>query len=316
MKNINDKEQNEWLNKDTNSQEPKIRELQPLVSVIVPSYNHSKYILTCIESILNQTYKNIEIIVIDDGSSDDSLGLLLEFNKSNKFRLITQENIGLAATLNRGISEFARGDFISICASDDYWRVDKIEKLLDYLTRNPEVPLCYSRTMFVDENDRHLESHTRSANKWLKGGHIFMEIITQKIHFLPGMVRTKVYDEFGLYDKIIWTEDFHLNLKVSKKYKIGFVDEFLNYYRYPAEYSSKLRSIRVPMAHKKCIDEYKSDNNFKLAMREWNFRNFVWFCGNKEQKRFALHGMLNCLSFIYRKQFVTSFLRLIFQWKR
>lgn len=286
----------------------------PLVSVIVPSYNHSKYLRTCIESILNQSYKHIELIVIDDGSSDDSFNILLDLNKTNQFKLVRQENRGLAATLNRGVSELATGEFISICASDDYWHFDKIEKLVNFLRENPSFPMCFSRTTFVDENGVPLNSITKSINKRLRGGRIFKEILTQHFHFLPGMVRSDIYVEFGLYNEKIWTEDYYLNLKVANKYEIGFVDEYLNFYRYPAGFGNKLKTTKVPMAHKMCMDEYAENSNYPQALREWHYRNFIWFCGNQDLKMFAVQNMLGCVLLAYRPQFWLSVVKLALKW--
>ncbi len=100
-----------------------------LVSYIVLSYNHKNYIEKAINGIKNQTYKNIELIVVDDGSTDGSAELLHELQKSKKFKLIVQENSGVVAALNRGVSESA-GDFVVPHASDDVSEADRTEKQL------------------------------------------------------------------------------------------------------------------------------------------------------------------------------------------
>ncbi len=114
---------------------------QPLVSIIVPSYNHARYINQCIESIYQQTYQYFELIVIDDGSKDNSKEVLIDLHNKYEFTLVFQENQGVAYTLNRGIKEFAIGKYITFCASDDYWVIDKLEKQVVFMENNQFYPI-------------------------------------------------------------------------------------------------------------------------------------------------------------------------------
>ena len=109
-----------------------------LVSVLVPCFNHAKYIETCILSVINQSYKNIELIVLDDGSTDGSYEIAEQLKLKFDFKLIKQDNRGLAATLNRAIIEFSNGDYVAICASDDYFPINKIEKQVGFMQLNPK----------------------------------------------------------------------------------------------------------------------------------------------------------------------------------
>ncbi|MDA9580498.1 glycosyltransferase family 2 protein, partial [Luminiphilus sp.] len=92
---------------------------QQTVSVIIPSYNHKRYIEAAILSVKKQTYEPIELVVVDDGSTDGSVDLLLELRKEFGFQLKCQKNVGVCATLNRGIAEMASGSYIALLASDD-----------------------------------------------------------------------------------------------------------------------------------------------------------------------------------------------------
>lgn len=286
-----------------------------LVSVIVPSYNHSQYIRQCIKSIADQTYKNIELIVIDDGSTDKSVEILMGMRDEFSFELHTQKNIGLPATLNKAIKEYVHGEFVSICASDDYWHPEKASKLVSFLNKNSDIPMCYCKTLFVDENSVANNSVTTKANKHFSGGSIFGELITQQFHFLPGMVRTSLYAELGLYDEDIWTEDFDFNLRTSSRYEIGYIDEYLNYYRYPSGFSQKLTTTRVANAHRQCIDKYRESKYYREALSKWHFRNFVWYSGVAAQKIFALNSMINAARYFYKPAFVKAAARLLLKWR-
>ena len=90
----------------------------PLVTIVIPSYNHADFIERAIESVFNQTYKNIEVILIDDGSTDSTKTRVEKLQKKFSFQAIFQENIGLSATLNKLI-DMASGEYISVCSSDE-----------------------------------------------------------------------------------------------------------------------------------------------------------------------------------------------------
>ena len=113
----------------------------PYVTVVVPSYNHAQYIKKCIMSIINQTYKNFQLIVIDDGSSDNSVDIIQDLSEMYGFTFIVQENKGVAATLNRAIREYCVGDYFTFCASDDFWTSDKLEIQVAFMEENRFYPM-------------------------------------------------------------------------------------------------------------------------------------------------------------------------------
>ncbi len=113
---------------------------QPLVSAIVPNFNYSSFLEECLDSIIAQDYPNLEVIVVDDGSTDDSLELLKKFE--SKVTIISQSNQGVSAARNRGILE-SKGEFIALVDSDDYWEPTKISKQMMELQRT-QSDLVYS----------------------------------------------------------------------------------------------------------------------------------------------------------------------------
>ena len=113
---------------------------QPLVSVVIPNYNYAIYLKQCIESVLNQTYSNLEIIFVNDGSNDNSLEVASQFE--DRIKILTQANLGVNAARNNGIRN-AVGEFIAICDSDDYWVNNKIEKQMELFFKNPDLVLVY-----------------------------------------------------------------------------------------------------------------------------------------------------------------------------
>ncbi|HET8676098.1 MAG TPA: glycosyltransferase [Blastocatellia bacterium] len=121
----------------------------PLVSVIIPTYNSVQYVVTAVESVLAQAVKDIEIIVVDDGSTDDTQSVMREFGAS--VRYIRQQNSGVAAARNRGIEE-SRGRYIAFLDADDTWFPHKLERQLAALDQRPGYSVCYSAFTVVDSD--------------------------------------------------------------------------------------------------------------------------------------------------------------------
>ena len=119
------------------------------VSIVIPVYNAERYIRLTIESALAQTYQNIEILIIDDGSSDRSVEIAQQFSNSG-IKIIQQSNRGLSGARNTGIRH-AEGSYIAFLDADDLWMPDKIEKHVRHLEQSPEVGASFSYSRFIDE---------------------------------------------------------------------------------------------------------------------------------------------------------------------
>lgn len=287
-----------------------------LISVIVPCYNHEKFITQCIESIVNQSYENFELIVIDDGSTDNSPAILRELQEQYNFTLEIQENIGVANTFNKGIQKYAKGKYIAICASDDYWFLDKLQKQVDFMESNPECGMCFGKVIVVDENDNERKDSTKAANKNLKSGHVFKDILL--INFHPpvnNFYRRAIFDKIGYYRKDIWTEDFYMNLQISKNYPLGFIDDYLSYYRLPVNKGADKPNIKMLTSHLECINLHKDSEYYDEAIKNWHYRNFRMFSGFKTSKQLAYDGMIKNFDKSFTIGYWKSVIKLIFLWK-
>lgn len=120
-----------------------------LVSVIIPNYNYARYLSKAIDSVLNQTYSNLEVIVVNNGSTDDSLDMLKEYG--NKIKLIDQINLGQSGARNSGLRH-AKGEYLAFLDADDYWDSTKIEKQLIYMDGSVELVYCGISRFFEIEN--------------------------------------------------------------------------------------------------------------------------------------------------------------------
>ena len=125
-----------------------------MVSVIIPVYNSSKYLRECIDSVLKQTYKNLEIIIIDDRSTDDSVDIINSY-KDKRIKFIKlKKNSGVSICRNKGI-DLATGEYITFIDSDDYWDIDKIKKQVKFIEKN-DYTFIYSNYAFLKNGKKHI----------------------------------------------------------------------------------------------------------------------------------------------------------------
>jgi len=285
---------------------------KPLVSVIVPCFNHEKYIAECIRSIINQTYTNFELVVIDDGSKDDSFKVLKELQKKYKFTLIHQKNQGLSATLNRGIKEFTKGKYVAFCASDDYWCHDKLEKQVEFLEKNVEFPMCFGNTHYVNTDS----VSVIQKNKTFRGGWLFDDIFTYRIHPpVNYMFRTQIFNDVGYYNETMYAEDFYMNLKIASRFPIGYLNEYLSYYRIDfKKYDIKAIHLIVD-SHLKTIEEYKSNPLYQHAKTATYLNKFDWLAGFRRSKIEAFKTVFKCYRAVFNKRFWIALVKLFLLWK-
>ncbi|MCJ8347968.1 glycosyltransferase [Moritella sp.] len=229
--------------------------LDILVSVIIPVYNASKYIHDALSSVCNQTYKNLEIIVIDDGSSDDSLSKIKYFSEiDSRVKVLSRENKGLIYTLNEAIS-IASGKYISRMDADDISSLDRIEKQVDILELGFDICGCHFHV--IDEQSNLMHSIVVSTNPDYQA-----IILSRSVPFAHGSVtfRRSFLENNGLSyvdDKFISAEDYFLWVRFYESgAKITNVDEYLFYYR---DFSLSLSNVNKTS---NLLDAIKISNYF------------------------------------------------------
>ena len=213
----------------------------PLVSVIMPSYNHEKYISDAIESVLNQSFKDIELIITDDSSKDNSKEIIRYYEKKDNRVLVFfhNENRGIARTMNEGI-EKANGKFLSLFSSDDLWVKDKLKKQLKILQEN-ENCIVWSDGLIVDDQGNptgELFTQRHGALKRKKSGNIFEELLKgnyicgQSIIFKKKNIKNIKYDE-----KLKYLNDYKFMVDLARRHEFYFIPEPLVIYRIHGENS-------------------------------------------------------------------------------
>lgn len=263
----------------------------PLVSVVVPCYNHEKYVKETIESIVNQTYKNIELIVIDDGSKDNSVKVIQELADKYGFIFIHRENKGLCATLNEGIM-LSKGKYLCVCASDDIYILNKIEKQVAFMEQNSDYAMSYGKIIEFDEN-----TEIKIEIKNPRSGFIFDSLLFG--NFIPAVsqiTRKEIFEDIGVFDENLYIEDWDMWLRIAEKYKIGFIDEYLAYYRIHETNISK-NFYQIIQAEEKILRKYEKNKYFRKAL---NKRKASWFLRLLKNKRIEFFKFLpNIIRYLF-----------------
>lgn len=275
----------------------------PLVSVLIAAYNHERFVQETIRSIIAQTYENIELIIIDDGSTDSTWHKIQELLPECEKRFIrvyaqTQENMGCALVSNKLISE-AQGKYIYSIASDDLAKPQAIEKQVNFFEKNPDYVLVVGDNEIIDGQGQKISwDRNRNALPYDEGEYkTFAQFLNVKNYgkdfgsyeslvkgnHIPNgyLSRAKALKSILPYVKEAPLEDWFMHLQMSKLGKYGFIDEVLFSYRWHNENTSHKvehmndMTIQTFLFEKKLIeqDDYKQwkkvfyDNAYQIKMK-------------------------------------------------
>lgn len=239
--------------------------MKPLVSVIIPCYNHEKYVSECIESVINQSYENIELIVINDGSSDGSLNEIQKLAEKcrarfKNFILISRDNKGLSYTLNEGLKH-SRGVYLSPIASDDLMLKDKILVQVDYLESNKS---CFGVFGGVLINNGGNIISTPVQSKVYKFEDIYLQ--NYSLSGPTAMLRLNSVIEIGGYDVNQIIEDWYMWLKLTESgAKLNVIENIVAVYRIHDTNTSK-NFEKMLDGRLRVISLYKNRRDYKLAL--------------------------------------------------
>jgi len=190
-----------------------------LVTVIIPTFNRAWSIQRAIDSVLAQDYKNFELIIVDDGSTDATADILSSYGSA--IQKIRKQNQGVSAARNRGIAA-ASGDLIAFLDSDDYWMPKKLSTQVDFFSSHPDALICQTEEFWV-KNNRRVNPKKRHKKP---SGMMFSESL-QLCLISPSavMVRKRLFSEIGLFDEALPAcEDYDLWLRVTCRYPVYLID--------------------------------------------------------------------------------------------
>jgi glycosyltransferase involved in cell wall biosynthesis len=248
--------------------------MESLVSIIIPAYNAERFISETINSVLNQTYTNWELIIINDGSTDKTLDIIQRFSANdNRISYITKNNSGVSDTRNKGI-EAAKGEYIAFLDADDVWMQNNLEKKIEVLKKDPSVDFVYSNMMQADQN---LQNATPAPAG--KDENIFENLLLWNGEVIPGpcsniVIKRKCVEAGIRFEPALTTiADQNFTVQLSEKFKGKLIKEALWIYRIiPGSMSKSLTVMEKDALNTYAI--YKNKNYFRsITFRKKCFAN-------------------------------------------
>lgn len=243
------------------------------VSIIIPCFNDAKYIKETIDSVLSQTHKNIEIIVVDDFSTDGSPSIVNSFNDSRLIYVRNDKNMGAAYCRNQGIKK-ATGSYIAFLDGDDVWEKDKIEKQLRFMVNNDYSFSC-TKYILIDESSKELGIVISAPKKITHN----MFLRSDYIGCLTAMYKREVFPDLEIPNELKKRNDYALWIKLSEKCDCYYLDEPL------ARYRKRTKSLSSTKKHK---------------LLKYHKQMFVIACGFSAFKA-SLYSLLNVFYFYLRR---------------
>lgn len=277
--------------------------MNPLVTVICLSYNHESFIAEAIQSVLNQTYKNIEIIIVDDASTDQTVHRIEEIISSHpaiRF-LPLEQNLGNCKAFNRGLA-IATGDYIIDFATDDVLMADKISEQVSHFSKLDEsFGVVFSDAVYINSRGKIIRNHfehLRNKNliDKIPEGDIYKDVLLK--YFIPSptmMIKRKIFEALNGYDENLSYEDFDFWVRSSRLYKYSYLDKVTTKIRLTDQSMSRsmykkgdkqLFSTFQILKKAKILNQTSEENNALAKRLRYEIRQSVFSENNHEAKLF------------------------------
>lgn len=203
---------------------------KPLVSAIIATYNMAEYLPSAVQSALAQTYKNIEVIIVDDGSTDNTQEVAKKLLSDIRVKYIVQENKGQASAKNRGVYE-SKGEYIAFLDADDMWVSEKLDLQIPIFSRSKSVGVVYAKLKYIDEKGQELL--TILGDYMVFRGKVSNQLfISNFVGFGTAVVKRECFERLGGFkEHIRMGIDYDLWLRFSTQYEFDYVDRPLLCYR-------------------------------------------------------------------------------------
>lgn len=269
------------------------------VSVVIPAYNSASFLASSIESALAQTHRALEVVVINDGSTDETATVLASFG--SRIRVVSQANRGLPAARNAGIA-VSVGEWVAFLDADDWWLPEKLEKQLAMAT-DPAVGLIYSNR--YNAGARGDLPEVQSSHQSLYSGDIFVDLLRLGNHLTASsvMVRRSIVNELGGFAEHLGSaEDWDLWIRVAARWRVAVSDEPLVSYRFHAGMMSG-NPDRMAKARNEVVDRalasprgLQLSSRLRRHIRSATTRTNAWDVARSGRRFAALRLYLNAVA--------------------
>lgn len=284
----------------------------PKVSIIIPAYNAMTYLPETLESAFKQTFTDFEILIINDGSSDNIVEWVSRIT-DERVKLISQENQGVSAARNTGINN-SQGEYIAFLDADDLWESTKLEKQVNCLEVNPTVGLTYTWTNFINQFSQptgvSIVSHAE--------GNVWEEIVVRDMISTGSstMIRAECFNKVGLFDSDLSVgEDRDMWTRIAAVYPFAVIKEPLTLYRRHSTNTTKSNQTIIPQLSKVIEKTFQNtpENKIYLKNRSYGWMNiFAAWSAIEEEKDYkqAKYYRLQAVKHYPQLHFTSMYLRL------
>jgi glycosyltransferase involved in cell wall biosynthesis len=292
----------------------------PTVSVIIPAYNAASYIGETLNSVIHQTYTDFEILVVDDGSSDDTSSVVKAFD-DDRIICIYQSNQGVSVARNTGIFQ-ARGEYIAFLDADDLWHQEKLKVQVNAFETESEPCVCYcDRKVFSDVNSLGVGNDDEGLNFEMSTEQLFSSLLKHNhIHCSSVMVRRKLFARSGVFDPMLRaSEDSDLWMRAARYTSFLHIKGTLSYYRHHENNtvnSIKFRRNRLNAELMFLARYFEDDNARRIMLDRLKGSSHTLAYEEEAQSNFKSAYKLFLASFVLGKRGVKAFVKLIILWFR
>jgi glycosyltransferase involved in cell wall biosynthesis len=276
-------------------------ECSPGVSVIIATYNMAAFLPEAIESILQQSFQDFEVIVVDDGSTDNTREVVAQFGSRIKY--VWQENAGPSAAYNRG-DDIARGEYELHLDADDVLLGQSLEKTVSLLDDAPQVGFCYGQVCYMDENGKelHLPRQWPERSGLMTARQVILELLNLRFIFGSAtLFRRTCFREVGRFDESLdYGEDTELFVRMAKKCPVAYIAEPLAWRRkHRAAITAKLELDRQELSWLKILEGAGEPSPFGLSQRRLTFYAYLalarqaYGAGMPKTRRYLMKALAN-----------------------
>ena len=277
--------------------------MSPLVSIVCLCYNHERFVREAVESVLNQSYPNIQVLIVDDASTDNSRSVIREIAAKNPDIeiILTERNLGNCAAFNLALQN-VKGEFVVDFATDDVMEPERIARQIDFFkTLDPSYGVIFSDATYIDENGNVIRNHfdylvAKGLIRNIPVGDVYKNVIST--YFIPSptmLVRKQVMDELKGYDEQLSYEDFDFWIRSSRKFKYAFQNERLTKIRksrssmstgWYKQGDAQLHSTYLVCKKILLMNKSKDENRALAARLKYEIRQSVFSDNEREARLF------------------------------